>query len=311
MKILITGAAGFGASGLVKKCLDAGYQVTALDIVGPLEADKLAEVIHHPRLTYQWMALQDIRPDQVTGHDAVVHLAAQADVPMGFGSPRWTVEQNVMGTVNLLETIRLADQRPTRVIYAGTAHELESDPPYLPMDENLPLAPATPYGFSKAAGELAMWAWHRSYGIPITIMSNGVVIGPGMRKQIVFYFWLKAIAAGEPVILEGGQQGRDVTYVTDVVDAWWAALHAPATEIAGEKFQVSYGEEHTMTELLEMCFQVVGRRVPVIRKPYRLGEEGMRELFSIAKAQRVLGYQPRVNAEDALRRTWAWIQEGH
>lgn len=311
MKVLITGAAGFGASGLVARCLAAGDTVTAVDVIGPLEADKLQSVIDHPHLTYHWMALQDLRPDQVSGHDAVVHLAAQADVPMGFPSPRWTVEQNVLGTVNLLEAIRLADVRPTRVIYAGTAHELESDPPYLPMDEDLPLAPATPYGFSKAAGELAGWAWHRSYGIPITIMSNGVVIGPGMRRQIVFYFWLKHIAAGEPVILEGGQQGRDVTYVSDVVDAWWAALHAPAKAINGQKIQVSYGEEHTMEELLEQCFAIVGRRVPVIRKPYRLGEEGMREAFSIAKARRVLGYAPQVNAEEALRRTWAWIQEGH
>jgi UDP-glucose 4-epimerase len=260
------------------------------------------------RFAYQWQSVQDLSPSTVSGHDVVVHLAAQADVGLGYPSARWTAEQNVLGTVSVLEACREARVPPRLVLYAGTAHELEAEPVRLPLTEESELRPATPYGFSKAAGELACHAWRRSYGVPTAIMSNGVVVGPGMRRQIFLYIWLEALLRGEPVILEGGDQGRDLTYVSDVLDAWTLAIEADPRVVVGEKFQVSYGQEWRLSQLLEMCFEVTGRRVPVSHRPYRPGEENMREAFDISKARRVLGFEPQVAAHEAIAATWAWLR---
>ncbi len=302
MKILCTGGAGFGGSGLVAALLEKGYGVTVLDITGPLHADNLLPYLDD--IHYLWKAIHDIRPEDIKGHDIVVHLQAQADVPMGFGSPYWTAHQNVMGTVALLEAARHVSL--DKLIYAGSGNEW-GRPTYLPIDENHPLTPHNPYSFSKAAAELACWAWWRSYGVPIVIMSNGIVCGENMRREIFIYKWLWNIAHDRPVILEGGDQTRDVTHVSDVIDAWMRVIERPRGIVVGQKFQVSYGEEHTVAEILEMCFEVAGRRVPIIKRPYRPGEEGQRECFDNSKARRVLGYEPRVPPKEAIRRTWEWI----
>ena len=118
----------------------------------------------------------------------VAHLSAQPDTPMAFDSPRYTVMQNVWGTVELLEAVRRAGG-VSKVLFAASGNEL-GRPLYLPMDEDHPLTPHNPYGFSKAAAELAMWAWHRAYGIPSVVLSTGVVIGPNMRREVFIFKWL-------------------------------------------------------------------------------------------------------------------------
>ena len=97
--VLITGAAGFGGSCLSRALLCTGYQVTGLDIVPPAQAHLLREVMHNPTFHYTWKSIQDIQPGDVEGHSVVAHLAAQPDAPLAFDSPRYTVMQNVEGTV--------------------------------------------------------------------------------------------------------------------------------------------------------------------------------------------------------------------
>ena len=106
MKIFITGGSGFAGSGLAKRMLASGHMVTILDIASPHMAWNLMDVIDNPNLTYLWKALQDIEPSDIQGHDIVAHFAAQADAPMAFTSPRYTVSQNVNETIALLETCR-------------------------------------------------------------------------------------------------------------------------------------------------------------------------------------------------------------
>ena len=113
----------------------------------------------------------------------VVHLAAQADTPMAFDSPRYTVMQNVDGTVALPEAVRRAGC-VKQLIYAGAGNEL-GRPLYLPIDEEHPLTPHNPYGFSKAAAELALWAWHGAYGVPSIVMSTGAWSSDGRRAGSV------------------------------------------------------------------------------------------------------------------------------
>jgi UDP-glucose 4-epimerase len=305
MRILVTGGSGFGGSGLVHALLERGHEVTVLDIIAPLEADKLADVIDHPNLTYKWKAIHDIKPSDIEDQDIVIHLQAQADVPMGFPSPYWTAHQNVMGTVALLEACRQVEL--DRVIFAGSGNEW-GRPVYVPIDENHPLTPHNPYAWSKAAAELAFWAWQRCYHIPVVVMSNGVVIGPHMRREIFIFKWLWAIAHNHPLRLEGSGQTRDITYVTDVIDAWVLAIESPRDKVIGHKFQVSFGEEHSVQEILNWCFEITGITVSVMQAPYRPGEEGQREYFTNKKARDVLGYNPKVGPKQSIALTWEWIK---
>ena len=303
MKILITGGAGFAGTGLANRLVGLGHQVTILDFVAPLMSGHNLD-----KIGYIWKGLQDIEPSDVKNKDIVIHLAAQADVPMGLTSPKWTVEQNVMGTICLLEACK--GQKFDRIIYAGSGNEW-GRPVRIPIDENHPLTPHNPYAFSKAAAELAFEAYGRCYDLPIVRMSNGAVCGPGMRKEIFIYKWLRNIMLNKAVVLEGGDQTRDLTYVSDVLDAWILAINAPRKKVVGEKFQVSFGEEVAVEMLLNMCLDECDHSpmsYEIIRKPYRPGEKGQRECFDNKKARKVLGYRPRVGPQAAIHLTAQWIR---
>jgi len=307
MRILITGGAGFAGAALTKELLNLGHKVTCFDVVAPLMNDALWDMKDHENLSFAWKGLQDIRKEDIEGHNIVIHLAAQADVPMGFKSPLWTVEQNVVGSTCLLDAVK-ESSGVEKVIYAGSGNEW-GRPQYIPIDENHPLTPHNPYSFSKAAAELAFWAYHRCYDVPVVIMSNGIVTGPGMRREIFIFKWLYNILRGLPIVLEGGDQTRDITYTSDVIQAWLLAINAPAEKVVGEKFQVSYGEEHSVEEIMEMCLEECGAKVPVIRTSHRPGEKGQREAFDNSKAREILGYKPQVGPREAIRLTKEWIAE--
>jgi UDP-glucose 4-epimerase len=305
-RALITGAAGFGGSRLARALLGLGYSVTGLDVTPPNHAALLARELHHPSFRYLWKSIQDIQPSDVAGHSVVAHLAAQPDTPLAFDSPRYTVMQNIGGTVELLEAVRRAGC-VSKLLFAGSGNEV-GRPLYLPIDEDHPLTPHNPYGFSKAAAELAMWAWRRAYGVPSIVMATGVVIGPEMRREVFIFKWLWNALHGQPIMVEGGQQTRDVTFIDDVVAAWTLAIEALEDLVVGEKFYVGYGEEHTVEELARMCQEAAGAPVSIEYTDYRPGEEGQREAFSNRKARTVLGYVPRVSPAEAIALTAGWMR---
>ena len=305
LRVLVTGAAGFGGSHLSRALLARGYGVTGLDVAPPAQAWRLAGELVHPDFRYVWKSVQDVQPGDVAGHCAVAHLAAQADAPLAFESPRYTAMQNIDGTVALLEATRQAGG-VDKVLFAASGNET-GRALYLPIDEHHPLTPHNPYGFSKAAAELAMGAWHRAYGVPSVIMTTGVVVGPGMRREVFIFKWLWNARHGRPIVVEGGRQTRDLAFIDDVVAGWMLAIGAPADQVAGQKFYIAGGQEHSIEELALMCRDASGGDVAIEYADYRPGEKGQREAFSIDKSRRVLGYAPRVAAAEAVGLTARWV----
>lgn len=301
---MVTGISGFGGSGLAKELLKKGYDVRGVDVVAPSHALSLEDVID--QVDYRWKNVMDMSREDLEGCDIILHFCAQADVPMGFTSPRYTVYNNVMGTVSVLEACR-GVKGLEKVFIASSANAVQR-PKYLPIDSEHPPNPVNPYGASKGAQELIAWAWYRSYGVPIVIYRNGVIYGPGMRKEIFIYKWLWNILHDNPCVLEGGDQTRDPTYVSDTSDAWLIGIEAEPGDVVGQVFQISYGKEYKVSEILERCFDATGKKVEVINQPYRPGEEGMREYFSIEKAKRILGYNPKVGLEEGLKKTVNWMR---
>ena len=194
----------------------------------------------------------------------------------------------------------------SRGLFAASGNET-GRPLYLPIGEDHPPTPHNPYGFSKAAAELAMWAWHRAYGIPAVVLSTGVVAGPNMRREVFVFKWLWNALHGRPIVIEGGRQTRDLTYIDDLVQAWILAIAAPAERVVGQKFYAGYGEEHTIEELATMCQAGLGSDVPIESAGDRLGEKGQREAFSTEKARRVLGCNPQISPGQAISLTASWL----
>ena len=304
--VLITGAAGFGGSSLTRALLAQDFRVTGLDIVPPGHAFLLRRELSNPNFRYLWKSVQDIQPGDVDGHSVVVHLAAQSDAPLAFDSPRYTVMQNIEGAVALLEAVRHASG-VTRLMFAASGNQV-GRARYLPIDEDHPLTPHNPYGFSKAAAEMALGAWRLAYGIPSIVLGTGVVIGPNMRREVFIFKWLWDALHGNPIVVEGGSQTRDLAYIDDVVRGWILALQAPVEEVVGQKFFVGSGTEHSIDFLARACRDAIGNEVPIEYAGFRPGEEGHREAFSVEKARRVLGFTPEHSPGEAIALTAEWVR---
>jgi nucleoside-diphosphate-sugar epimerase len=289
---------------LASALCERGYSVRGLDTTAPSHASALSDIID--KIDYRWKSLSDISRDDVRGCSVVLHFSAQADVPAGFSSPKYTVENNVLGTVCALEACRNV-KGLEKFILASSANAVQR-PLVLPITPDHPPSPVNPYGASKGAQELMALAWYRSYGVPVVIYRNGVIYGPNMRREIFIFKWLWSILRGSPCVLEGGEQTRDPTYSTDAVDAWLLGVEAEAKKVVGQYFQVSYGREYSVAHILSECMKACGRRVKIIRTSYRPGEMGMRENFDVSKAKRVLGYSPKVSLKQGLRLTVSWIR---
>lgn len=304
MKILITGGAGFGGSGLTKELLARGHKVTVLDLVAPNHAENLSKVMDHPNFKYVWKATFDIQPEDVKGYEVICAFNAQADVPLGFTSPAYTFYQNTVGLIYLLEAVKKAGCGKFLLPSSGNVF---GRPPKIPIDEACPPVPHNIYSASKVSQEAIVWAYYRSYEIPVTIFRNGIIYGEGMRRNIFIYIWLKNLLQGKPIIVEGGDQTRDPCYVTDTIDAWILAIEAPKEKVTGEIFQVSRGKEYKVNDIAGICTKIIPGKI--VYTDYRPGEKGQRECFDISKARKVLGYNPKIDLEEGLLKTKEWVEK--
>lgn len=316
MRIFVTGAAGFGAAGLIDRLAAAGHSVTACDVVAPEEAWRLRALIDEGDIAYLWRSVQDLSHRDLDGAERVVHMAAVADVSAGHHSPEYTFAQNVAPTVHLLECVRAASLgADPLVVLAGTAHELEAAGDQV-LDEDSPIQPGTPYGVSKACQEVILRGYGHCYGIPWAVMRNGIVAGRHMRRQIAPYLWCRRILRDLPVELHGrGEQTRDLTDARDTAEAWTRALQLPAARVRGHVLQVSRGIEITVAEMLEMCYRacekIIGRPIAraIEHRDDRPGERGMRERFDCRRTREILGWEPRYSPEETIREVAAWAAE--
>lgn len=306
-RYLIVGGAGFAGSALAWALLERGDSVTVCDVVSPLSAHRLSGVIGHPALNYRWKSIHDFNGEDTKGFDTVFHLAGQTDVPLAHSSPKWTVYQNVDGTLAFLEACRAG--RPEKILYAGSGWDyggLVSS-----MGEASGAAAHNPYAFSKAAAELACWTYHKTYDLPLMLThvgSNGVIIGPHMRRDVFLFRWLWNLVRRKPIVLEGGNQVRNITYIDDVTKGWLTAADAQPESVVGRKFDMGYGQSFSLKEILQKCFSITGISVSIEERAYRKGEMVNGPHLPDYKVERIAGFRPLIDPDEAIRRTWEWVK---
>jgi UDP-glucose 4-epimerase len=298
MRAIVTGGAGFIGSHVADALLARGDEVHVLD---DLSKGKQANVPAGAELH-----VADIRsPDEVfdaVRPEAVLHLAAQADVRVSVERPDHDADVNVLGTLRILEAAR---RHGAKIVFSSTGGAIygECDGP---ATEDAPRRPLAPYGTSKLAGEEYLATWNRLYETGHVSLRFGNVYGPRQEPHgeagVVAIFMGLLHKGGTPRIFGDGTQTRDYVYAGDVVNAVLRALDHDG----GGVYNVGTGVETSVLELYNAVQRASGvEREPELA-PARLGEL-QRSVLDIARAGRELGWRPERTLAEGLAETWAWV----
>lgn len=305
MKILLTGAAGFIASHVADAYVDAGHEVV---IVDDLSRGSLRNV--NPKARFYQCDIRDqaaIEEIFQTQKPAIVnHHAAQMDVRRGVREPLFDADVNILGSINLLGAA--ITHKVKRFIYIASAGAGYGEPKQMPVPEDYPINPITPYGISKHTVEHYLFAFSFLYGLEYTVLRYGNVYGPRQNSQgeagVFAIFSEQMLGNIQPVIYGDGKKVRDYVYISDVVAANAAALEYGTNEI----FNISTGVETTDLEVFQLVRSLLGKQVEPEYLERRPGEID-RIRLDISKAKSLLHWEPHVSLSEGASLTVAYFQK--
>ena len=306
---LITGVAGFIGSALARAVLAQGDQVRGIDNFATGRRENLGEIL--AQIDFRQVDLLDLEAlrEACVEVDYVLHEAAIPSVPKSVLDPLGSNRANVDGTVNLLVAAR--DAKVKRVVYAASSSAY-GDTPTLPKREDMTPNPISPYAVAKLASEHYMISFYRCYGLETVCLRYYNVFGPRQDPTSpysgVLAKFITLMLKGEaPTIFGDGTQSRDFTYIDNTVDANLLAAKAPAAEVAGRVFNVATGRRVDLNEMFQALKKLTGYSGEVQYGPER-GGDIKHSLADIAQAEKHMGYKPKVDFEEGLRRTVDWYR---
>jgi dTDP-glucose 4,6-dehydratase len=231
----------------------------------------------------------------------VFHLAALIAIPYSYHSPDTYVETNISGTLNVLQAARDCDI--SHILHTSTS-EVYGTAQFVPITENHPLQAQSPYSASKIGADQLALSFERSFGTPVTILRPFNTYGPRQSARAVIPTIITQIAAGQRVVKLGSiHPTRDFNFVTDTVAGCLAALGAKAG--IGEVINIGSGFEISIGDVAQMIAQLMGVKIEIEQDSVRLRPERSevdRLWASNDKAQKLLGWSPRVGGVDGLRK---------
>mgnify|MGYP001614075798 CR=1 FL=1 len=303
-KVLITGGAGFIGSHLAEAYIQAGYDVVIID---NLSAGRRANL--PSKACFYQLDIRDPLIPQVFLEERpayVNHHAALASVRLSVEDPQKDAGVNILGTLNVLESCVKAGVK--KVIYASSGGVIYGDPDHVPSEECDPVRPLCPYGVTKAAVEMYLHYYSQVHGLAYTTLRYPNIYGPRQDPQgeagVIAIFARKMLRA-EPISIFGsGEQERDYLYVGDVARANLLALKAGD----GQAYNLGWGRGVSVTEVFQRLKALTRYPLDPTFQPARKGEVS-KNYLSAAKIQRELGWQPRVDLQEGMRRTVAHLRE--
>jgi UDP-glucose 4-epimerase len=298
---LVTGGAGFIGSHLVEALVARGERVRVLDDLSSGRRENLSAVLGDVELLIGDVADPEAVDRAMDGCEIVFHLAAIASVQASIENPRRSHRVIVDGTLNVLEAARRAGVR--RAVFASSS-AVYGDHTTLPLREELPPRPLSPYAASKVTGEMYCTAFHASYGLPTVALRFFNVYGPRQDPTspysgVISIFASRMHRGKAPVIYGDGKQTRDFVYVEDLVRALLLACEREAA--VGEVFNLASATQTSILQLTTMLNEVLGTDIPPEFGPARTGEVRFSE-GNVRRAQEALGWKAAIPMSEGLSR---------
>lgn len=301
MKLFVTGGAGFIGRHLIEFLLKAGNKVTIYDNFKNSSEDKIIDLLKNGACLVKgdvtdYMSLSK----SISGHDAVIHLAAEIDVQESIKFPEHTHNVNVTGTLNLL---RSCVEQKIKNIVSSSSSAVFGNTKDLPLSENSKTIPISPYGASKLAMENYMQAFSNCYDLNCITLRFFNVYGTNQSNQYagVITKFIEQIKHNKPLTIFGdGTNTRDFVSVYDVVQSIQNAIE----KINGKKgnfYNIASGKYVTIEELAKLMLSISGKSLPIEYNPAKAGDI-QHSQTSIWLAQRELGYVPKVQLKKELER---------
>jgi len=304
-KILVTGGAGFIGSHVVDLFLEKGYEVIVLDDLSTGRASNL-----NPQARLYQMDIRDPKIRNIfetEKPDYISHHAAQMDVRRSVAQPLFDADVNILGSINLIECAKEFGVK--RFVYISTGGAVYGEPERVPCEETDPINPICQYGASKHTVEHYLFMYHVNYGLKYTVLRYPNVFGPRQDPHgeagVVAIFTGKMLA-GEPVTINGdGEQTRDYVYVGDCARANYLAVtvdHKPGI------YNLGWSRPTSVNDIFSSLTKATGYSLPANYGPAKVGET--RHIYlNAAKANRELGWEPKLNLDDGLANTVAYFKE--
>ena len=310
-RVLVTGAGGFIGSDLVRRLVELGAEVRVfLRYTSRAESGLLKFLPEDVRgsleLVFGDLRDHDAVEKAVEGTDIVFHLGALISIPYSYLHPVEVVQSNVIGTLNVLQACR---RYKPKLIHTSTS-EVYGTALRVPIDEEHPLQGQSPYSASKIGADKLVESYYRAYDVHAVTVRPFNTYGPGQSARAVIPTIITQALSQDEIHLGNLHAKRDFTYLTDTVEGFIKAARADG--VAGETFNLGYGDDVSIGELAEIIIDLVGRDVKIVVDQERLRPEKsevMRLLSDNTKAKEILGWQPQLDIREGLSRTIAWIQE--
>ncbi|MFQ5889875.1 MAG: GDP-mannose 4,6-dehydratase [Gemmatimonadota bacterium] len=318
-RVLVTGAAGFIGSHLCERLLADGHAVWALDNLDPfyspdVKRANLETALAHPRMHFVEGDIRDgVLLDGLFGSvpfDTVVHLAARPGVRPSIEEPELCFDVNVAGTVSVLQAMR---RHHVSLLLLGSSSSVYGETDEVPFREEMAAdRPISPYAASKRAAELICHSYHHLYRLSVYCLRFFTVYGPRQRPDLAIHKFVRLMAAGEKIPVYGdGSSGRDYTYIDDIIEGVVRALARLRGEArSGPVFHtlnLGRSDPIQLSELVRLLGRELGIRPRVDRLPMQPGDVSI-TFASAENAESVLGYTPRVEIEEGVRRFVEWFR---
>jgi UDP-glucose 4-epimerase len=301
-KILVTGGAGFIGSNIVNQGLKLGHSITVLDNLstGYIQNlnTQLVEFIQGD------IRDRDLVFKLMESKDAVFHLAANVGNVKSIASPIDDSHTNILGTINILDA--MVKNNIEKIVYSSTAAGY-GEPKYLPVDEEHPMNPDSPYGVSKISAEKMVLCYSKIYGFHANCLRYFNAYGIHQRFDAygnVIPIFFNKLVSNKPLLIYGdGEQTRDFINVRDIVNANWNSLN----QVNSGYYNIATGVQCSINNLVQILKEITGESIEIKHEATRKGEV-KHSVAQIYKAKNEIGFKPEVDLRSGLEEYWDWFK---